>query len=41
MGRFQTELLDIAELAEQQQLTFYAASGEMKQRLGAANAPPR
>ena len=34
------ELLAIAELAEQQQLRFYEASGQLKQRLGAANAPP-
>lgn len=33
------ELLDIAELAEEQQVRFNAASGEMKRRLGAANAP--
>lgn len=34
------QLLDIADLAEQQQLRFNEASGEMKRRLGAANAPP-
>lgn len=34
------ELLDIAELAEIQQGRFNIASGEMKRRLGAANAPP-
>jgi hypothetical protein len=34
------ELLDIAELAEAQQVRFNIASGEMKRRLGAANVPP-
>jgi hypothetical protein len=34
------ELLDIAALAEDQQLRFNEASGEMKRRLGAANVPP-
>jgi hypothetical protein len=34
------QLRDIAKLAEQQQLRFYESSGQLKQRLGAANAPP-
>jgi hypothetical protein len=33
------ELLDIAELAKFQQDRFNVASGDMKRRLGAANAP--
>lgn len=33
-------LLEIAELAERQNERFYAAAGELKRRVGAANAPP-